>query len=68
MLAVTTAHAFGLLGLLVLWLVPAVLVARLAARKGRPFALYLIASLILPWPLVLLAALIIRPRPLTEQQ
>lgn len=66
--AVTTAHAFGLLGLLVLWLVPAVLVARLAARKGRPFALYLIASLILPWPLVLLAALIIRPRPLTEQQ
>jgi hypothetical protein len=68
MLAVTTAHAFGLLGLLVLWLVPAVLIARLAARKGRPFALYLIASLILPWPLVLLAALIIRPRPLTEQQ
>jgi hypothetical protein len=62
MLAITTAHFAGLLVVLFLWLVPALLVARLARRKGRPFALYLIASLIVPWPFTLLAALIVRPR------
>lgn len=60
--AITTAHTFGLLAVLVLWLLPALLVARLAERKGRPFALYLIASLIIGWPIPLLAALIVRPR------
>jgi uncharacterized protein YybS (DUF2232 family) len=60
--AITTAHTFGLLAVLVLWLLPALLVAHLAERKGRPFALYLIASLIIGWPIPLLAALIVRPR------
>jgi hypothetical protein len=59
--AITTAHFAALLGVLFLWLVPALLVARLAQRKGRPFALYLIASLIVGWPFTLLAALIVRP-------
>jgi small-conductance mechanosensitive channel len=62
MLAITTAHFAGLLGVLFLWLAPALLVARLAQRKGRPFALYLIVSLVVGWPLTLLAALIVRPR------
>jgi hypothetical protein len=60
--AISTAHFAGLLGVLILWLVPALLVGRLAQRKGRPFALYLIASLIVGWPFTLLAALIVRPR------
>jgi hypothetical protein len=59
---ITTAHLAALLVLLLLWLGPALLVARLAQRKGRSFALYLIASLIVGWPFTLLAALIIRPR------
>jgi hypothetical protein len=62
MLAITTAHFAGLLGVLFLWLVPALLVARLAQRKGRSFALYLIVSLVVGWPLTLLAALIVRSR------
>jgi hypothetical protein len=63
MLAITMVHAFGLVAVLILWLLPALFVARLAERKGRPFALYLIVSLIVPWPFTLLAALIVRPRP-----
>jgi hypothetical protein len=59
--AIPTAHLAALLVLLLLWLGPALLVARLAQRKGRPFALYLIASLIVGWPFTLLAALIVRP-------
>jgi hypothetical protein len=38
------------LAVLVLWLPPALLVAKLAQRKGRPFWLYLIGSLIVGWP------------------
>jgi hypothetical protein len=59
--AITTAHTFGLIVLLLFWLVPAFLVARLAERKGRSFAVYLIASLVIGWPIPLLAALIVRP-------
>lgn len=62
MLAVTTAHAFGLIFLLLFWLVPALLVAKLAERKGRSFAVYLVASLIIGWIIPLIAALIVRPR------
>jgi hypothetical protein len=61
-LAITTAHAFGLAFVLLFWLVPAVLVARLAERKGRSFAVYLIASLIIGWIIPLIAALVVRPR------
>jgi hypothetical protein len=60
--AITTVHAFGLIFALVIWGVPAVLVAKLAERKGRPFALYLIASLIIGWIIPLIAAVIVRPR------
>lgn len=62
MLAVTTAHAFGLIFVLLFWLVPALLVAKLAERKGRSFAVYLVASLIIGWIIPLIAALIVRPR------
>jgi hypothetical protein len=61
-MAITTAHAYGLGVVLVFWLVPAVLVAKLAERKGRSFAAYLIVSLIIGWLFPLIAALIVRPR------
>jgi hypothetical protein len=60
--AITTAHVYGLLVVLVLWLAPIVLVVRIASRKGRPGWLYLVASLIIGWPIPLFAALILRPR------
>jgi hypothetical protein len=63
MLAITTAHVYGLLGILFLWLLPTILVVRIASRKGRPGWLYLIVSLIIGWPIPLIAALIVRPRP-----
>jgi hypothetical protein len=62
MLAITTAHAFGLIFLLLFWFIPALIVAKLAERKGRAFAVYLIASLIIGWVIPLIAALIARPR------
>jgi hypothetical protein len=49
-----------LLVVLVVWIGGVVLVARLAERKGRSFAVYFVASLILGWWLPLLAALIVR--------
>jgi hypothetical protein len=55
-------HLAALLAILLLWLLPTVLTARLAARKGRSFAVYLIASLLIGWPIPLIAALIVRPR------
>jgi hypothetical protein len=61
-LAITTPHLFGLLALLVLFVLPAVLVYRLAERKGRPGWVYLLASLLIGWPIPLLAALIVRRR------
>jgi hypothetical protein len=51
-----------LLVLIVLWIGPAVVAARLAERKGRSFAVYLIASLIIGWPIPLIAALIVPTR------
>jgi hypothetical protein len=59
--AITTAHFYGLVGILILWLLPALLAARIARRKGRPFARYLLASLLIGWPIPLIAALIVRP-------
>ncbi len=40
------------------WLAPSFFTARLAERKGRSFAGWMIAALFLCWPLVLLAAII----------
>jgi hypothetical protein len=49
-----------LLVVVAVWIGGAVLVARLAERKGRSFAVYFVASLTLGWWLPLLAALIVR--------
>jgi hypothetical protein len=59
--AITTAHAFGLIFLLTFWFVPALFVAKLAERKGRSFAVYLVVSLIIGWVIPLVAALVVRP-------
>jgi Na+-driven multidrug efflux pump len=55
-------HVVFLAVVLALWVGPSVLVGRLAERKGRSFRVYFIAALILGWWLVLIVALIIRPR------
>jgi hypothetical protein len=55
-------HVVLLVALIALWIGPSVLVARLAERKGRSFAVYLIVSLIIGWPIPLVAALIVPPR------
>jgi hypothetical protein len=51
-------HIVLLLGLIAFLIVPAVLTARLAGRKGHSFAVYLVASLLIGWPVPLLVALI----------
>jgi hypothetical protein len=55
-------HVVLLLALIALWVLPSVLVARLADRKGRSFSVYLIVSLIIGWLIPLLAALIVPSR------
>jgi hypothetical protein len=50
-------HILLLLALLAVYVVPAVLVARLAADRGRSFSVYLIASLLIGWILPLVAIL-----------
>jgi uncharacterized membrane protein YdcZ (DUF606 family) len=59
--AMTTAHVFGLLGVVVIIVLPAFLAARIARCKGRPFWLYLVAGLLVG-PLALLAAVLLRGR------
>jgi hypothetical protein len=59
-------HVVLLLALIAVWIGPAVLAARLAEGKGRSFAVYLIVSLIVGWPIPLIAALIVPARPLDE--
>jgi hypothetical protein len=46
----------------IIWIIPAVLVARVAERRGRSFAPFLIAALIIPWPVMLLVALVLPRR------
>ena len=55
-------HVLSLVVLVALWIVPSILVARLAERKGRSFGVYLVASLLIGWLFPLIAALVIRPR------
>jgi MFS family permease len=55
-------HIVLLIILLLCFVVPAVLVARLADRRGRSFAVYLIASLIVSWIVPLLALLVLPDR------
>ncbi len=64
MLATAAAATIGgILGLLLLWLLPTILVYRIANRKGRDGWIYVVAALLIGWPLPLLAALIIRKTP-----
>lgn len=55
-------HVVLLFALIALWVVPSVLTARFADRKGRSFSVYLIASLLIGWVVPLLAALILPNR------
>jgi hypothetical protein len=56
-------HLVLLLALIAFFIVPAVLTAQLAARKGRSFAIYLVASLLIGWPVPLLVAVVMPSRP-----
>lgn len=47
---------FVVLVIVVLWLIPAFLVGRLADRRGRGFAGYFVVSLIIGWPIPLIGA------------
>lgn len=49
--------------LAVVWIVPASLVARLADRRGYPFPPFLIAALIIPWPVMLIIVVALPRRP-----
>jgi hypothetical protein len=55
-------HVVLLLALLAFWIGPAILTGRAAERKGRSFAVYLIVSLVIGWPIPLVAALILPRR------
>jgi hypothetical protein len=52
-------HLLLLFGLAVLVVLPTILTVRLASRKGRSPAVYLIASLVIGWPVPLLIALVL---------
>ena len=52
----------ALLAMIVSWIGPAVLAGKLAERKGRSFAAYLVVSLVIGWPIPLVAALIVPRR------
>jgi hypothetical protein len=54
-------HVGLLLGLLLFWIGPAVLAGKVADRKGRSGAVYVVAGLLVG-PLVLLAALVLPRR------
>lgn len=53
---------FLVLVLIVLWLIPALLVGRLADRKGRSFAAYFVVSLIIGWLVPLIVAILVPRR------
>jgi hypothetical protein len=55
-------HVVLLLVLLAGFVVPAILVARLAHRRGRSFTVYLLASLIVSWVVPLIAVLVLPDR------
>lgn len=49
-----------------IWLIPAGLSALVAHRRGHSFALFLIAALVVLWPIPLLAALTLPERSNSE--
>lgn len=57
-------HVILLVVLVAFWVVPAVLVARLAQRKGRSFALFMLGGLLIGWLFdVIAAVLLVAARP-----
>lgn len=51
-------HSAALLvTLAMIWIIPAVLVARMAERRGRSFVVFLIIALVIPWPILLVVVL-----------
>jgi MFS family permease len=48
--------------LTLLWVIPAVLTGRVAARHGRRPIVYVIAAFIVGWPLAMIAALVVPRR------
>jgi len=55
-------HVALLAGLILLWVIPAVLTGRLAEHKGRSFGVYLVAALLVGWPVPLVVALLMPNR------
>jgi hypothetical protein len=55
-------HVILLFCLFGVFILPAVLVARLAERRGRHFTVYLIASLLVTWVVPLLAVMVLPDR------
>lgn len=51
-----------LVTLAMIWLIPALLVARLAQRRGYSFQVCLLVALIVPWPIALIVVLIMPRR------
>jgi hypothetical protein len=45
-----------------IWLIPALLIARLAERRGHNFQVLLIVALVVPWPITLLVVLVMPRR------
>jgi MFS family permease len=60
-------HIVLLLALIAFYILPAVLAGRIADRKGRSFAVYLVASLLIGWPIPLLIALVVPNRAARRQ-
>jgi hypothetical protein len=55
-------HLVALILVLAFWIGPAILAGRIAERKGRSFVVYLVASLVIGWPIPLLAAAVLPGR------
>lgn len=53
----------GIVGVMLLIVLPAIWVARLAQRKGRSSWLWLISALVFPWISFLVATVVLRPLP-----
>ena len=69
MTAITPIHdVFVVAVVAVVWIIPALLVARLAERKGRNFAAFLVAALFIPWPITLVVVIALPARPAGSAQ
>ncbi len=55
-------HVALLVGLLLGYVIPAFMVGRLAARRGRSFVVYLVAGLAVGWIVPLVTALVLPNR------